>query len=74
VLVWALWSLSGGHHATRPAAALLPLLAVPLVVPPIRLVGSDASGRSLLPVLAATGRLQLAFGGLLSLALWLWLA
>ena len=74
VLVWALWSLSGGHHTTRPAAALLPLLALPLVIGPVRLVVSDASGRALLPVLAATGRLQLAFGGLLSLALWLWLA
>jgi len=74
VLVWALWSLGGGHHATRAAAALLPLVAVPLVVPPVRLVMSDASGRALLPVLAATGRLQLAFGALLSLALWLWLA
>ena len=31
----------------------------------------DAEGRALLPVLAATGRLQLAFGALLALALWL---
>ena len=63
VLVWALWSLGGGHHATRPAAALVPLLALPLVVPPVRLVVSDATGRALLPVLAATGRLQTGLRG-----------
>jgi 1,4-dihydroxy-2-naphthoate octaprenyltransferase len=73
VLAWAVWSLAG-HHTVRPAAALLPLLAAPLLVAPTRLVASDASGRALLPALAATGRLQLAFGGLLALALWLWIA
>jgi 1,4-dihydroxy-2-naphthoate octaprenyltransferase len=72
VLVWAVWSVTG-HHAVRPAVAFVPLLAAPLVVAPARLVMSDASGRDLLPVLAATGRLQLVFGGLLSVALWLWL-
>ncbi len=71
VLAWALWSVVG-HEAVHPAVAFLPLLALPLVVPPVRLVGSDASGRALLPVLAATGRLQLVFGGLLAGALWLW--
>ncbi len=34
----------------------------------------DAEGRALLPVLAATGRLQLAFGALLAVALWSTLA
>ena len=74
ILGWALWSVTIGHHAVRPGAAFLPLLALPLTVSPTRVVTSDASGRALLPVLAATGRLQLAFGVLLSLALWLWLA
>jgi 1,4-dihydroxy-2-naphthoate octaprenyltransferase len=74
VLVWALLSVAGAVHAARPAVALLPLLALPLTVAPIRLVSSDASGRGLLPVLAATGRLQLVFGILLSVALWLWIA
>ncbi len=71
VLAWALWSVvtSASPHS---AAAFLPLLALPLVVAPIRLVESDASGRALLPVLGATGRLQLVFGGLLAVALWLW--
>ena len=60
-------------QATRSAVVLLPLLALPLVVGPVRTVAGDASGRALLPVLAATGRLQLAFGILLSVSLWLWI-
>jgi 1,4-dihydroxy-2-naphthoate polyprenyltransferase len=74
VLVWAVLSTAGAVHAARPAIALLPLVALPLSVAPIRLVNSDASGRELLPVLAGTGRLQLVFGILLSVALWLWIA
>ena len=70
---WALLSLSGAVHSARPATALLPLVALPLAAGPIRLVRSDAEGRALLPVLAATGRLQLAFGVLLAVALWLWI-
>jgi len=49
---------------------VLPLLAVPLAVAPVRLVTGGANGRELLPVLAATGRLQLAYGVLLAVALW----
>ena len=71
--VWALLSVTGAVHAARPPVALLPLVALPLVAGPVRLVRSDAEGRALLPVLAATGRLQLVFGVLLSVALWLWL-
>jgi 1,4-dihydroxy-2-naphthoate octaprenyltransferase len=48
----------------------VPLAALPLAVPPSRTAVSDAEGRALLPVLAATGRLQLAFGVLLAAALW----
>ena len=70
VLVWALLGRRPAPSSSRPAAALLPLVALPLVVAPVRLV-SDASGRALLPVLAATGRLQLVFGVLLAVALWL---
>jgi 1,4-dihydroxy-2-naphthoate octaprenyltransferase len=73
VVLWSLLSLGSVLHSPRSAAALLPLLAVPLVVTPVRLVSSDATGRALLPVLAATGRLQLAFGGLLAVSLWLWI-
>ena len=70
VLVWAGWSVAD-RAVAHPAAAFLPLVALPLAIAPVRLVTSEASGRALLPVLAATGRLQLAFGVLLSLALWL---
>ncbi len=73
VAVWALLSVTGAVGAARPAIALLPLVALPVVVGPVRMVRSDAEGRALLPVLAATGRLQLVFGVLLSIALWLWI-
>ena len=49
--------------------ALLALLAAPLAIPPIRLVLGDANGRALLPVLGATGKLQLAVGALLTLGI-----
>ena len=49
----------------------VPALAAPLALAPARLALSDAEGRALLPVLAATGRLQLVFGALLAAALWL---
>ncbi len=73
VVVWALLSITGAVPAARPAIAFLPLLALPVVMAPIRLVRSEAEGRALLPVLAATGRLQLVFGALLAVALWLWI-
>jgi 1,4-dihydroxy-2-naphthoate octaprenyltransferase len=73
VAVLAVLSVTGTVTAARPAVSLLPLLALPLVAVPIRLVRSDAEGRDLLPVLAATGRLQLVFGVLASVALWLWI-
>ncbi len=73
VILWALLSTTGTVHASRPAVAFFPLLAAPLAAAPITIVESDASGRALLPVLAATGRLQLAFGVLLSVSLWFWI-
>jgi 1,4-dihydroxy-2-naphthoate octaprenyltransferase len=71
--LWALGSLVSVGDPWRAAAALLPLLALPLVVAPVRTVVSDAAGRALLPVLAQTGRLQLVFGVLLAGSLWLWI-
>jgi 1,4-dihydroxy-2-naphthoate octaprenyltransferase len=50
--------------------ALLALAAWPLAIGPMEAVGS-AEGRALVPVLAGTARLQLAFGALLALGLWL---
>jgi 1,4-dihydroxy-2-naphthoate octaprenyltransferase len=47
--------------AWRPAA-LLGLAAAPLAVAPARTVLAGATGPALIPVLGATGRLQMAFG------------
>jgi 1,4-dihydroxy-2-naphthoate octaprenyltransferase len=49
--------------------ALLALLAVPLAVPPVQAVREQAIGAALVPVLGATGRLQLGFGALFALGL-----
>jgi 1,4-dihydroxy-2-naphthoate octaprenyltransferase len=49
--------------------ALLALLAAPLALGPLRLVRQGAEGRALLPALAATARLQLAVGLLLTLGI-----
>jgi 1,4-dihydroxy-2-naphthoate polyprenyltransferase len=73
ILAWAAVSVTGVVHAARPAVALLPLVALPLAAIPVGLIESDASGRALLPALPATGRLQLVFGVLLAVALWLWI-
>ncbi|HWE70656.1 MAG TPA: 1,4-dihydroxy-2-naphthoate polyprenyltransferase [Acidimicrobiales bacterium] len=72
VLVVGLLAASGVISYRHPVYAFLPLLALPLAVPPIRIVHGDATGRALLPVLAATGRLQLVFGALLAATVWLW--
>ena len=50
--------------------ALLALAAWPLAIGPVDAVGS-AEGRALVPVLVGTAQLQLAFGALLALGLWL---
>ena len=48
---------------------LLALAAIPLAVEPVRLVRSGASGPQLIAALGLTGRLQLAFGALLTVGL-----
>ena len=50
--------------------SLLALVAWPLAIRPMEQVGR-AEGRALVPVLVGTGSLQVAFGGLLALGLWL---
>jgi 1,4-dihydroxy-2-naphthoate octaprenyltransferase len=72
-VVWAVLAMTGTAPGHQPVVTLLPLLALPLAVVPVRVVRSDAAGRALLPVLAATGRLQLVFGVLLSAALCWWI-
>jgi 1,4-dihydroxy-2-naphthoate polyprenyltransferase len=47
--------------------ALLALLALPLALPPVRIVRRGARGPALLPVLGWTGRIQLVAGVLLAL-------
>ena len=49
--------------------ALLALLALPLAAAPARIVRTGALGRDLVPVLAGTGKLLLAYAVLLSVAL-----
>jgi 1,4-dihydroxy-2-naphthoate polyprenyltransferase len=53
-----------------PPWSLLSLAALPIAIPSLRAVGS-AEGRALVPVLVATARLQLAFGALLAIGLWI---
>jgi 1,4-dihydroxy-2-naphthoate octaprenyltransferase len=50
--------------------ALLALAAWPLAIGPVEAVGSG-EGRALVPVLVGTAQLQLVFGALLALGLWL---
>jgi 1,4-dihydroxy-2-naphthoate octaprenyltransferase len=52
------------------AAAALALAAVPLGRRPVIAVLSGARGPALIPVLGATGQVQLAFGALLAAGLW----
>ena len=49
--------------------ALAALLAIVPAVPAVRAVKGGAAGRALIPVLGATGRVQLVFGALLSVGL-----
>ena len=49
---------------------LVALLALPLAIPPLRLVATGAEGRDLIAALAATARLELIFGLLLAAGLW----
>jgi 1,4-dihydroxy-2-naphthoate polyprenyltransferase len=53
----------------RSGWPLVALLAAPLLVRPVRAVGSGAAGPALVPVLGDTGRAQLAVGALLGLGL-----
>ena len=53
------------HHGLALAA----LLAVVPAIPAVRSVKGGAAGRALIPVLGATGRVQLVFGALLSVGL-----
>jgi 1,4-dihydroxy-2-naphthoate octaprenyltransferase len=62
------FATAGALAYWRPYA-LLALLALPLAVRPVTVVLRGAEGPGLLPVLAATGRIQLAMGALLALGI-----
>ncbi len=64
------FALAAALAAARPGA-LLALAALPLAIPPVRTVMAGEEGRGLIPVLAATGRLQLVFGVLLAVGIWI---
>jgi 1,4-dihydroxy-2-naphthoate polyprenyltransferase len=55
--------------AARTPTALLALLALPLALGPLQRVRGGATGRDLVPVLAGTGTLQLAYAVLLTAGL-----
>ena len=55
--------------ALLEAGALLAFLAVPLAIAPVRTVVGGESGPGLVPVLVATGRLQLVYGVLLAVGI-----
>jgi 1,4-dihydroxy-2-naphthoate octaprenyltransferase len=59
-----------GCAVSRPGALAVVMVAL-LAIGPVTMVLQGASGRALIPVLGATGRVQLAFGLLFSLGLWL---
>lgn len=69
VLVAGALALAVVVAAVSSGWALLALLAAPLALVPLRTVLGGALGRDLVPALAGTGRLQLAYGLLLGLGL-----
>ncbi|MGA8724866.1 MAG: 1,4-dihydroxy-2-naphthoate polyprenyltransferase [Acidimicrobiales bacterium] len=71
-LAWSLGALAWPGAPAHRLALLLTLLALPAAVAPARRVASGAEGGALLPVLAATGRLQVVFGVLLAASLLWW--
>ncbi|MEO7059203.1 MAG: 1,4-dihydroxy-2-naphthoate polyprenyltransferase [Lapillicoccus sp.] len=59
----------GAVGAGGAPTALVALLAYPLAVPLVRVLRSGATGRTLIPVLAGTGRFQLVWSLLLALGI-----
>jgi 1,4-dihydroxy-2-naphthoate polyprenyltransferase len=64
------FAVASSLAASRPGS-LLSLLALPLAIQPIRTVVRGETGKGLITVLIATSRLQLAFGALLAVGIWL---
>jgi 1,4-dihydroxy-2-naphthoate polyprenyltransferase len=70
LLLGSYLSLAGVAAAGGGPQAFLPLLSLPLAVKPLKLV-TIAQGPGLIAVLVATAKLQLAFGVLLAVGLWI---
>ncbi|HEX9034944.1 MAG TPA: 1,4-dihydroxy-2-naphthoate polyprenyltransferase [Streptosporangiaceae bacterium] len=68
VCVWAPFAVAAAIALVAPLT-LITVLAVPLAIDPARKVLGAAAGRDLIAVLGQTGRLQLAFGALLTAGL-----
>ncbi len=68
-LIVAAFALAIGAGVGWRSEVLLALLAAGAAVPPVRAVRAGASGRALIAVLVATGRLQLVYGALATLGL-----
>lgn len=69
VVVVAMAFLSLPYLSLLRPGALLAFASVPLAVSPIRSVIKGASGQELIPVLGATGKLQMAYGASLCIGL-----
>jgi 1,4-dihydroxy-2-naphthoate octaprenyltransferase len=69
VVLIALAFVLCGVGAFWRVPVLIGFLAVPLAIGPVRAVLGGATGRNLIPVLGATGRLQLAWGLLVTIGL-----
>jgi 1,4-dihydroxy-2-naphthoate octaprenyltransferase len=67
-LICAAFGLAAVGAAWR-VPVLLGLIAIPLAIGPVRSVLGGASGAALIPVLGATGKLQLAWGLLVTVGL-----
>ncbi len=69
VVLGAYTRLSLPYLSLLRPGALLAFASVPLAVSPIRSVIKGASGQELIPVLGATGKLQMAYGASLCIGL-----
>ena len=58
--------LSAAALSASAVWVLIVLLAVPVAAVPVKIVRSGATGMDLIPVLGATGRLQLVVGALVT--------
>jgi 1,4-dihydroxy-2-naphthoate octaprenyltransferase len=68
VVMLAPFAVAVAMAVARPGT-LLVLLALPLVIAPVRRVMAGAAGKELIPVLGATARAQLGFGVLLAIGI-----